>query len=97
MEKLTLTQLEENTNWEKAVIVFKEESFDKSYSELERSYMISRDNKWFKPYALGNSLFGNCLDGKDLGVRLDWYMKDEYRPWLIDYCYIFNDSKKKGE
>lgn len=93
MTKLTLDDLENTTDWEYAVIVFKSESFSKKYSLKERSYVVSRDNKWFNPYMLGRSLFGSCLDGKDTGVRLDWYMYDEERPWIIDYCYIISKEE----
>lgn len=95
MKKLTLDDLEHREDWEYAVVVFKSESFSNYYSLKERSYVICRDNKWFKPYALGCSLFGNCLDGKDMGVRLDWYMRDTEHPWIIDYCYIISEEELK--
>ena len=91
MEKLTLRDLQKNDNWEKAVIVFKEKSFEREFSETERSYEISRDNKYFNWQMNGNSLFGDCLDGKDNGVRLDIYMSllpKEGKRWIEDYCYI---------
>ena len=66
------------------VIVFKASSFDKPYTEIERSYKFTSDNKAFIG-ACGTSIYGDCLDGKDSGVRLDWYM---YDGWEIDYCYI---------
>lgn len=90
-EKLTLEDLHKNESWEKAVIIFDKSSFDREYSELERSYKISRDNKYFNPHAISNSLFGNCLDGKDNGVRLDIYMSllpKEGKRWKVEYCYI---------
>lgn len=70
------------------VIVFAEDSFDKPYTEEERSYRTSSDNKAFYPHMFSNSIYANCLDGKDLGVRLDWYMYDEEEPWKVDYCYL---------
>ena len=36
----------------------------------------------------GNSLFGNCLDGKDLGVRLDLYMYEGWKVRLLLYYGI---------
>ena len=97
MKKLTFEELcdklenDENLN---GVIVFKQNrSWKKEYSLEERSYLVCRDNKWFKPYTLGNSLFGSCLDKKDRGVRLDWYMKDEEDPWRVDYCYIYKEKE----
>lgn len=35
------------------------------------------------------------LDKKDRGVRLDWYMKDDKQPWIIDYCYIITEEAKE--
>ena len=64
----------------------------KPFTELERSYQISSDAKYFDGNMSGNSLFGNCLDGKDLGVRLDYYM---YSGWKVDFCYI-TEYKEEG-
>lgn len=71
----------------KGVIVFTQDSFNKPYTETERSYKTTSDNKAFFPNMISNSIFADCLDGKDLGVRLDWYMggKDG---WKVDYCYL---------
>lgn len=79
-----LTQFGDKDNLT-GVIVFKASSFDKPYTETERSYKFRSDNKAFIG-ACGNSIFGDCLDGVDLGVRLDWYMREG--GWKIDYCYI---------
>lgn len=95
MEKLKLSDLENREDWEYAVVVFKSESFSNNYSLKERSYLICRDNKLFKSYTIGCSLFGSCLDKKDRGVRLDWYMKDDKHPWIIDYCYIITEEEAK--
>lgn len=67
-----------------AVIVFTQDSFNKEYSETSRSYQVSLANKYFLPNQAGNSLFGNCLDGSEDMVRLDYYLTS----WKIDYCYI---------
>lgn len=67
------------------VIVFKQGPwFNKEYTEVERSYRFSSDNKFFLPTMCSSSLFANCLDGTDNGVRLDRYLGS----WKIDYCYI---------
>ncbi|PGF05032.1 hypothetical protein [Bacillus toyonensis] len=90
-EKLTLKDLQNSKTWEKAVVVFKPESFSREFTEEQRSYEIQRDSKYFNPMMGGNSLFGNCLDGTDNGVRLDIFMKllpEEGRRWIVDYCYI---------
>ena len=71
------------------VIVFTEDSFKNKYSVEQRSYAFSTDNKWFKPYMIGNSLFSYCLDGHDRGVRLDWYFGD----WKIEYCYEITEEE----
>lgn len=70
------------------VIVFTEDSFSKPFTEKERSYKVSNDNKGFQSGKISNSIFGNCLDGVDMGVRLDWYMYDAENPWKVEYCYI---------
>jgi hypothetical protein len=92
MEKLTFKQLQESTSsWKEAVVVFAQESFSREFSEEARSYRISSDAKYFDADKIGSSLFGDCLDGKDNGVRLDWYMKllpEEGTRWVVDYCYI---------
>ena len=64
------------------VIVYKESNWDKPYTETERSYEVYNNSRAFQPNKIANSLFGYCLDGKDLGVRLDWYN------WEVDYCYL---------
>lgn len=67
------------------VIVFTEDSFNRPYSVEERSYRTNSDQKAFIPNQSSNSIFADCLDGKDIGVRLDWYMGTE---WKVDYCYL---------
>lgn len=77
----TLMDSEENR---KAVIVFTEDSFDRPYSETERSYEVSSDCNYFKSGKISNALYGNCLDGNDNGVRLDLYIGD----WKIEKIYL---------
>lgn len=67
------------------VVVLSASNFKDEFSELERSYRVSNLNKAFIPKMISNSIYGNCLDGKDLNVRLDWYIPSE---WDVDYCYI---------
>lgn len=90
--RITFQELEANKDWQEAVLVFKNESFGSQELSLEeRSYKVSSDAKFFDPQMIGNSLVGNCLDGKDLGVRLDWYMSlrpEEGKRWEVEYCYI---------
>jgi hypothetical protein len=87
MKKISFNELEENENWEEAVIVFTAASFNRPYSEKERSYKISRKANYFNQKKISTSIFGNCLDGTDDGIRLDLYMHSE-NPWKIDYCYV---------
>lgn len=91
-KKISLTELRDNpSTWEEAVIVFTADSFEQEYSEESRSYKISSDAKYFNPSMIANSLFGDCLDGSDKGVRLDMYIsRGMYASggWKVDYCYI---------
>lgn len=67
----------------KGVIVYKASNWpDASYTETERSYEVYNCNRQFQPGKIANSLYGYCKDGKDLGVRLDWYR------WNVEYCYM---------
>ena len=85
MSKITsYSQLRNIDNWETARVIFKEESFRKPYSEKERTYEIDKEvSKYFDPEMIGSSIFGNCLDGRDLYVRLDIYDN-----WKIDEIVI---------
>lgn len=65
-----------------AIIIYKQENFKKEYTTEQLSYRVSNNNRMFQLHAFSNSLFGDCLDGIDLGVRLDLY------DWKVDYCYI---------
>lgn len=90
------------------VIVFTEGSFDKIYSLESRSYEVSSDNKAFQSGKLGYSIYGDSLDGTDIAVRLEGYMKEEQGGadgWVVDYCYLkeykdkvyASDDKEKVE
>lgn len=71
-----------------AFVTFTEDSFDKPYTKRERTYLLSSDNKAFRP-AGGYSIFGSCLDGTDVGVRLESYMKEEKGGkdgWKVENC-----------
>lgn len=71
------------------VVVYKQgDYFRKEYTEKERSYRVSSDNKAFIPGQMGSSIFADCLDDVDTGVRLDWY-----KEWVIDYCYFEENDK----
>ena len=74
-----------------AHIIFTEDSFDRPYPLLSRTYSVSSDNKAFWSRMGGRSIFAYCLDRtSDQGVRLDWYMEEEGNTggWKVQDCYI---------
>lgn len=73
-----------------AHIIFTPDSFDREYSLLSRTYVVSSCNKAFRPGMGGYSIFGYSLDGSDSGVRLEGYMAEEGNPkgWEVEDCYI---------
>ena len=79
-----------------AHIIFTEDSFDKPYPLLSRTYLVSSDNKGFRPNMSSRSVFAWCLDkDSDQGVRLDWYMADEgvAGGWKVQECYILEHMR----
>ena len=75
-----------------AIIVYEQSNFTKQYSEKERSYRVSNfGGKAFYDGMISNSIYGDCLDGIDLGVRLDAYN------WKIERVYFENELSKKEE
>lgn len=94
MNKMTLKELkdvmvkqneQDDSVTVRGVIVFTEDSFGTKYTEEKsRSYMVTNHNKYFMRGMLGNSLYGDCLDGSDYGTRLDWYIPE----WKVEYCYL---------
>lgn len=58
----------------KITIIYSKDNWNKPFTETQRTYITNTDQKYFNVNACGSSLFGDCLDGTDLGVRLDWYM-----------------------
>lgn len=76
-------------------IVFTEDSFDKPYPELSRTYEISSNNKAFQPGMGGYSIFGSCLDGTDPCLRMEGYMAAEkggQNGWRIEKCFLMEDK-----
>ncbi len=78
-----------------AHIIFTEDSFASHYPLLSRTYVFSSDNKAFQSSMGGYSIFADCLDGTDQGVRLDWYMAEEGNPggWKVQDCYILEQMR----
>lgn len=76
-----------------AVIVFTADSFDQPYALVQRSYIVSSDNKGFIPGMLSDSIYANCLDGKDRNVLLNAYMAAENGGkdgWQVENCYLLS-------
>lgn len=71
----------------KAVVVFTGKGMKPGLTEIERSYIFSSDNKYFLSDQIGNSIFADCLDKTESGVRIDWYIHE----WEVDYCYIVEE------
>ena len=66
-----------------AIIVYKQSNFTSPYTETERSYRVTNmSGKAFFDGMISNSIYGDCLDENDIGVRLDAY------DWDIEYCYF---------
>lgn len=88
MENLTMEDLMTNEDWKSAIIVFTQDTFTRSYTEQQRSYRVYRTAKYFNRKMIGNSLFGEALDGSESGVRLDHYIHDPIKPWKIEKVYL---------
>ena len=78
-----------------AHITFTEDSFNKKFPPLSRTYLFTSDNKGFWPNKFSRSIFAYCLDGTDQGIRLDWYMEDEGNKdgWKVEDCYILEQMQ----
>lgn len=75
----------------KGVVVFKQhKNWVREFTEEERSYIVSGDNKHFYNNMISSSIWASNITGNDIGVRLDWYMwhEDEENRWQVDYCYL---------
>lgn len=82
-----MNRCHETGNHRTAVIVFKTSNWPgRDYSEECRSYR-SHSNQWGWDYSkMGQCRIGDCLDGSDPGVRLDWM------GWDVDYWYWENSK-----
>ena len=105
----TDTEIKEMTYWElkdtltrsqcvlnkemKGYIVFSQDSFTQPYTETQRTYEISSDNKAFCSNCVGTSIFGSCVDGSDDNVRLDLYIDNAN--WKIEKCYTKLESRER--
>ena len=71
-----------------ALITYKQDNFEKEFSEQSRTYMVSSNNRCFETGKIANSMFGSCIDGTDVGVRLDWYN------WRIEKVMILETQEE---
>lgn len=79
-------------------VVFTKDSFEKEYTEEERTYVFSSANKAFMPNMGGYSIYASSLDGSDRNVRIEQYMKDEYGGedgWKIEKCFVKDEEKRE--
>lgn len=96
--KAHLQQAEKDKSHTVGYIVFTADSFDKSYTEEERTYVVGSNNKAFIEGMGGLSIYASSLDGSDKNVRLEAYMADEYGGkdgWKIEKCYVKDESNRK--
>ena len=63
-------------------ITYSQDNFKEQFTEHERTYRVSSENKYFDSSMIGTSMYGNCLDGSDNGVRLDLYK------WRIEKIHV---------
>jgi len=60
---------------------------------------VSSANKAYIRGLSGRSIYSDCLDGKDINIRLDVYMNEEQggfddegnktgAGWKVEYCYL---------
>ena len=96
--KAYLRQAEKDRSHTVGYIVFTADSFDKSYTEEERTYVVGSNNKAFIEGMGGYSIYASSLDGSDKNVRLEAYMADEYGGkdgWKIEKCYVKDESNRE--
>ncbi len=77
-------------------IVFTEDSFDQIYSLESRTYEVSSNNKAFIPNMSGYSIYGSSIDGSDINIRLEAYMRGE-NAWKVDRCYMKKEDVESVE
>jgi len=81
-------------------IVISPASFEKEYSLKSRTYVVSSDNKAYRPNMGGYSIFASSLDGSDPCVRLEQYMSSERgdpNGWQIERCYMEADELARAK
>lgn len=69
-----------------AYIIYDASNWNKVFHENFRTYVVNSWSNLFIDDKISNSLFGNCLDLLEFGVRLDWYN------WKREKCYLCTDG-----
>lgn len=55
------------------------------FTQLDRTFLVSSNNKAYLPGSLGYSIFGSSLTEHDLRVRLERYMREPHA-WIPGEC-----------
>ena len=98
--KSLFREAENNRQHLTAHIVFTADTFKKPYSEFERTYEVSSDNKAFQSRMGGYSIYGTSLDGVDPCLRMEGLMADEMGGkdgWKIEKCFLVEDSREVAD
>lgn len=69
-----------------AYIVYDASNWNEPYNETSRTYAVNSWSNIFFEGKTSTSLFGDCLDMTESGVRLDWYN------WKREKCYLCTDD-----
>lgn len=69
-----------------AYIVYDASNWKKIFHESSRTYAVNSWSNLFFDGKISTSLFGDCLDLSEFGVRLDWY------DWKREKCYLCTDG-----
>ena len=91
---------EKNTQHLPTHTFFTADTFKKPYSEFERTYEVSSDNKAFQSRMGGYSIYGASLDGVDPCLRMEGLMADEMGGkdgWKIEKCFLIEDSREVAD
>jgi hypothetical protein len=69
-----------------AYIIYDASNWNKLIHETARTYSVNSWSNLFFDGKISTSLFGDCLDLSEFGVRLDWYN------WKREKCYLCTDG-----
>lgn len=69
-----------------AYIIYDASNWPKTFHETSRTYAVNSWSNLFFEGKISTSLFGDCFDLSESGVRLDWYN------WKREKCYLSTDN-----